>query len=181
MLLLPAAALGAEVSPERPQSRDSYIIGVGDRLTVSVWKNPELEAEVPVRPDGRISVPLVGEVDVAGLTPGEVQSLLTESYGQFITAPSVSVMVTEINSRKVFILGEVTQSGSYDILQPTNLMQALAMAGGLSEFAKKEQVVVLREVKGVTKRWKVNLNAITSGRKPQDNLLLEPGDTVIVP
>ncbi len=160
---------------------DSYIIGVGDMLKVSVWKNDELQAEVPVRPDGRISVALVGEVLVAGLTPLEVQSLLTDRYSSFVTAPSVSVLVTQVNSRKVFILGQVKESGAFDILQPTNVMQALAMAGGMTEFAKTNKIVVLREVNGVKKRWQINLDAIASGRRPEDNMVLEPGDTIIVP
>jgi polysaccharide export outer membrane protein len=176
VLTLPAL----HVSAQDPV-RDTYIIGVGDFLKVSVWKNPDLQAEVPVRPDGRISVPLIGEVHVAGLTPLEVQSLLTESYTSFVTAPSVSVLVTQINSRKVFILGQVQESGAFDILQPTNVMQALAMAGGMTEFARTNKIVVLREVNGVKKRWQVNIDAIASGKSPGDNMLLEPGDTIIVP
>lgn len=182
LLLAPALATPPAALAQEPESTsDSYIIGVGDHLKVSVWKNPDLQAEVPVRPDGRISVALIGELHVAGLTPLEVQSLLTNSYGQFVTAPSVSVLVTEINSRKVFILGQVLESGAYDILQPTNVMQALAMAGGMTEFAKSNKVVVLREVNGVKKRWQVNMDAIASGKRPEDNLMLEPGDTIIVP
>ncbi len=175
LLLGGSVALGQEVAG------DSYIIGVGDVLKVSVWKNEDLQAEVPVRPDGRISVPLIGEVHVAGLTPLEVQSLLTDRYTSFVTAPSVSVLVTQVNSRKVFILGQVKQSGAFDILQPTNVMQALAMAGGMSEFAKTNKIVVLREINGIKKRWQINIDAIASGKRPQDNMLLEPGDTIIVP
>ncbi len=175
LLLGGSVALGQEVAG------DSYIIGVGDVLKVSVWKNEDLQAEVPVRPDGRISVPLIGEVHVAGLTPLEVQSLLTDRYTSFVTAPSVSVLVTQVNSRKVFILGQVKQSGAFDILQPTNVMQALAMAGGMSEFAKTNKIVVLRYINGIKTRWQINIDAIASGKRPQDNLLLEPGDTIIVP
>lgn len=173
----------AEAPPQAPASAgdSSYIIGVGDLLKVSVWKNPDLQAEVPVRPDGRISVPLIGEVHVAGLTPLEVQALLTDHYTRFVTAPSVSVLVTQINSRKVFILGQVKESGAFDILQPTNVMQALAMAGGATEFAKTSKIVVLREVNGVKMRWQVNLDAVASGKRPEDNMVLEPGDTIIVP
>ena len=178
----PEQAAGSAPPPvAAPAGDSSYIIGVGDLLKVSVWKNPDLQAEVPVRPDGRISVPLIGEVHVAGLTPLEVQALLTDHYTRFVTAPSVSVLVTQINSRKVFILGQVRESGAFDILQPTNVMQALAMAGGLTEFAKTNKIVVLREINGVKKRWQVNLDAVASGKRPEDNMLLEPGDTIIVP
>lgn len=184
ILLLLAAGVGlAQEAREEvaAEAVDTYIIGVGDHVQVSVWKNPDLQAEVPVRPDGRISVPLVGEVRVSGLTPSEVRSLLTESYGQFVTAPSVSVLVTQINSRKVFILGQVQESGAFDIVQPTKLMQALAMAGGFTEFAKTGKIVLLREVNGVKRRWRINLDAIASGKRPDDNVLLQPGDTIIVP
>jgi len=115
------------------------------------------------------------------LTPLEVQALLTDHYTRFVTAPSVSVLVTQINSRKVFILGQVKESGAFDILQPTNVMQALAMAGGVTEFAKTSKIVVLREVNGVKMRWQVNLDAVASGKRPEDNMVLEPGDTIIVP
>jgi polysaccharide export outer membrane protein len=181
---LPAQEVAAAEAPaQAPETAgdSSYIIGVGDLLKVSVWKNPDLQAEVPVRPDGRISVPLIGEVHVAGLTPLEVQALLTDHYTRFVTAPSVSVLITQINSRKVFILGQVKESGAFDILQPTNVMQALAMAGGVTEFAKTSKIVVLREVNGVKMRWQVNLDAVASGKRPDDNMVLEPGDTIIVP
>lgn len=177
----PAPTSETQAGTPAPAGDSSYIIGVGDLLKVSVWKNADLQAEVPVRPDGRISAPLIGEVHVAGLTPLEVQALLTDHYTRFVTAPSVSVLVTQINSRKVFILGQVRESGAFDILQPTKVMQALAMAGGLTEFAKTNKIVVLREINGVKMRWQVNLDAVASGKSPDDNMLLEPGDTIIVP
>lgn len=193
VLALPPLAT-AQVAPEVQQAQEpaasggdgetnggGYVIGVGDVLGISVWKNPELQVTVPVRPDGRISVPLVGDLEVVGLAPSRVQEQLQRAYEQFITAPGVSVVVTEINSRKVFILGEVLNSGVYDILQPTKLMQALAMAGGLTEWAKEDQVIVLRDEGTTQRRWRLSLKAITSGRSPEDNLLLLPGDTVIVP
>ena len=183
LLCVSSARAQEEAAPGIESGGDygsSYIIGVGDMLKVSVWKNEDLQADVPVRPDGRISVALIGEVHVAGLTPLEVQSLLTERYTSFVTAPSVSVLVTQVNSRKVFILGQVKEPGAFDILQPTNVMQALAMAGGLTEFARTKGIVVLRKINGVDKRWLVSLDAITSGKRPGDNLELEPGDTIIV-
>ena len=158
-----------------------YLIGIGDVVVTSVWRNPELEATVPVRPDGKIAFPLIGEVEVAGRTPADLRERLTEGYERFITAPAVSVVIREINSRKVFVLGEVEESGAYDILRPTRLLQALAMAGGLTEYAKKDQVVVLREDGGRDVRFEVSIRAITSGRQIEDNLLLRPGDTIVVP
>ena len=161
--------------------REPYLIGLGDILEVSVWKNPELAVRVPVRPDGRISLPLVGEVEVAGLTPSAVRDLLSLKYQDFITGPGVSVVVAEINSRKIFIMGEVMSSGVYDIVQPTRLMQALAMAGGVTNFAKKDQVVLLRDVDGEQQRTVVSIKEIESGKNLDGNIRLWPGDTIIVP
>lgn len=160
---------------------EPYLIGIGDVLTVSVWKNEELTATVPVRPDGHISLPLVGEVEVGGRTPEAVRALLSTSYKEYITSPGVSVVVDEINSRKIFIMGEVQLSGVYDILQPTRLLQAIAMAGGLTEFAKKDQVIVLRDVGGTQQRTVVSIKDIQSGRGLDANVRLKPGDTIIVP
>ena len=159
----------------------AYLIGVGDVLTVSIWKNEELTVTLPVRPDGRISLPLVGEVEVAGRTPDAVRELLTTGFEEFITSPGVSVVVEEINSRKIFIMGEVEAPGVYDLIQPTRLLQALAMAGGLTEFAKKDQVVVLRDVGGTEQRTVVSIKDIQSGKGLDANMRLEPGDTIIVP
>lgn len=159
----------------------TYAIGVGDVLSVKVWKNDELSVTAPVRPDGRISLPLVGELDVVGRTTASLRSELTEAYGQFVAAPAVSLTIDEINSRRVFIIGEVTAAGVYDILQPTKLMQALAMAGGLSEYAKKDQVIVLRDHEGRDQRILVSIKGIESGKRSEDNIYLQPGDTIVVP
>ena len=172
---------GSAAFPQASTEREPYLIGLGDILEVSVWKNEELAVRVPVRPDGRISLPLVGEVEVAGLTPSAVRNLLTAKYQDFITGPGVSVVVAEINSRKIFIMGEVMSSGVYDIVQPTRLMQALAMAGGLTNFAKKDQVVLLRDVGGEQQRTVLSIKEIESGKNLDANIRLWPGDTIIVP
>ena len=182
MILMTLGATGAAYSQNATAAqREPYLIGLGDILEVSVWKNEELAVRVPVRPDGRISLPLVGEVEVAGLTPSAVRNLLAVKYQDFITGPGVSVVVAEINSRKIFIMGEVMSSGVYDIVQPTRLMQALAMAGGLTNFAKKDQVVLLRDVDGKQQRTVVSIKEIASGRNLESNIRLWPGDTIIVP
>ena len=110
-------------------------------MAIVVWKNQELSVTVPVRPDGRISVPLVGEVEAARRTPAELEEILTEAFEEFVTSPAVSVVVQEINSHRVFIMGEVNSSGTYDIIQPTRLLQALAMAGGLTETKSTLEVI----------------------------------------
>lgn len=182
MIVMMLGIAGAAFAQNSAASQmEPYLIGLGDILEVSVWKNPELAVRVPVRPDGRISLPLVGEVEVAGLTPSSVRNLLAVKYQDFITGPGVSVVVAEINSRKIFIMGEVMSSGVYDIVQPTRLMQALAMAGGVTNFAKKDQVVLLRDVAGEQQRTVVSIKDIETGKNLDSNIRLWPGDTIIVP
>jgi len=157
-----------------------FVIGVSDVLTLSVWGEDQLQVTLPVGPDGRISVPLLGVIEVVSRTPMEVQAELTRGYEEFVTAPAVSLVVSEINSRKVYVLGEVNEPGVFDILRPTRLLQALAMAGGYTDFAKKDEVIVIREGRSGRRRIQVSVRDITSGRKLDDNLLLLPGDTIYV-
>jgi polysaccharide export outer membrane protein len=167
-------------SDEEPP--DAYAIGVGDIVEISVWKNQDLGVTVPVRPDGRISVPLLGDVQAAGMTPLALKSTLTEGFREFVTAPEVSVVIKEIHSRRVFVTGEVANPGAYDLQPRTKVMQVLALAGGLTPYANKKKVILLRDREGrEDRRIEINLDAITSGKRPGDNLVLQPGDTVIVP
>ena len=158
-----------------------YVIGVSDVLTLSVWREDQLQVTVPVRPDGRITLPLLGEIEVVGRTPAEVQAELAKGYEGFVTAPAVSFVVSEINSRKVYVLGEVNNPGVFDILRPTRLLQALSMAGGYTDFAKKDEVIIIREGSPGERRFQVSVKEITAGRKLDDNLMLQPGDTIYVP
>lgn len=161
---------------------NAYAIGIGDVLEISVWKNPELAVTTPVRPDGRISVPLLGDVQASGLTPLALRQTLTDRFAEFVTAPGVSVVIKEINSRKVFVTGEVKSPGAFDLQPRTKLMQVLAMAGGLTPYAKG-RVVVLRDSRDGRgdRRYEINLEQIVSGKKSSDNLVLQPGDTLVVP
>jgi polysaccharide export outer membrane protein len=161
---------------------NAYAIGAGDVLEISVWKNPELTVTVPVRPDGRISVPLLGDVQAAGMTPLALKATLTDGYKEYVTAPGVSVVVKEIHSRKVFVTGEVAHPGVFDLQERTKLMQALALAGGLTPYAKG-RVIVLRDNRDgkEDRRYEFDLGAIISGKRTQDNILLIPGDTLFVP
>jgi polysaccharide biosynthesis/export protein len=182
VLLCGAAFAQSKAARTAPDPPDAYLIGIGDVLEVSVWKNPDLSVTVPVRPDGRISVPLLGDVQAAGLTPLALKATLTDGYKEYVTAPGVSVVVKEIHSRKIYVTGEVAHPGTYDLEPRGKLMQALALAGGLTPYAKG-RVVVLRDERdgGREKRMEVDLKSIINGRKPEDNLLLQPGDTLIVP
>jgi polysaccharide biosynthesis/export protein len=187
LLWLPALPAAVAAAPAvktiaQGEAADAYAIGVGDVLEISVWKNPDLSVTVPVRPDGRISVPLLGDVQAAGVTPLALKTLLTNGYRDYVTAPGVSVVVKEVNSQKIFVTGEVAKPGAYDLRARTKVMQALAMAGGLTAYAK-QRVVVLRDGqgKGSDRRIEVDLGAIVSGRHPEENITLQPGDTLVVP
>lgn len=180
-LAVPAVCDEAVVRTE-PDPASAYAIGSGDVLEISVWKNPELTVTVPVRPDGRISVPLLGDVQAANLTPAALKKALTDGYKEYVTAPGVSVVVKEIHSRKIFVTGEVAHPGAFDLQGRTKLLQALALAGGLTPYAKGRAVVLRDGHDGKEdQRFDIELGSIISGKKLQANLLLMPGDTVFVP
>ena len=166
---------------------NAYAIGIGDVIEISVWKSPELSVSVPVRPDGRVSVPLLGDIQAAGMTPLALKEQLTQGFRKYVTAPEVSVVIKEINSRKVFVTGEVKTPGAYDLQPRTKLMQVLSLAGGLTPYARGK-VIVLRDNReskdqggGPDKRYEIDIKSIVSGKRPQDNIVLQPGDTLIFP
>jgi polysaccharide biosynthesis/export protein len=183
-LWLAVAALAARAAEVKIKTEsepdDAYAIGIGDVLEISVWKNPDLSVTAPVRPDGRISVPLLGDLQAAGMTPLALRQSLTDGFAEYVTAPGVSVVVKQINSQKVFVTGEVAHPGAFDLQPRAKLMQVIALAGGLTPYAKG-RVVVLRDRSGRERRFQITLSDIISGRRPQDNLLLQPGDTLVVP
>jgi len=162
---------------------EDYVIGVEDVLFVSVWKNPDLSREVPVRPDGRITLPLIDDVSAVGLTPSRLKDVLTERWKSYITAPEVSVIVTQVNSLKVYMVGEVAKPGILQLKSRTRLLQALSLAGGFTSFADRTRIIVLRNSGGsrAETRLEFNYKKIVSGDRPEDNIFLKPGDTVIVP
>jgi polysaccharide export outer membrane protein len=157
----------------------SYKIGVGDVLHIVVWAEPQLTETAVVRPDGKVSLPLVSELEVAGQTPEAVQQTLTERLVKFVRKPRVTVTVQEIHSRMVYITGEVQRPGAYPLLDVMNVVQLVARSGGLTDFAKQKQVYVLRAVN--TARINVNYEKVLKGQAPQENVELAPGDTVVVP
>lgn len=181
-LLASSAAAQDNVTRAEGDPPDAYGIGIGDVLEISVWKNPDLSVTVPVRPDGRISVPLLGDVQAAGMTPLALKQTLTQGFKEYVTAPGVSVVVKEIHSRRIFITGEVAHPGAYDLQPNTKLMQALALAGGMTPYARR-RVVLLRDGRDgkADQRFEYQLDAIISGKRPQDNVLLHSGDTLIFP
>jgi polysaccharide export outer membrane protein len=157
----------------------AYKIGVGDVLHILVWAEPQLTETAVVRPDGKVSLPLVSELEVAGQTPEAVQQSLTEQLTKFVRKPRVTVTVQEIHSRMVYITGEVQRPGAYPLLDVMNVVQLVARSGGLTDFAKQKQVYVLRAVNSA--RVNVNYEKVLKGQAPQQNVELAPGDTVVVP
>ena len=160
---------------------NEYVIGEQDQLNITVWKEPELSGLVVVRPDGKITVPLINEVRVVGLTPAQLQTLLTEKLKPFVNIPQVTVAVRQIGSRNVFLIGEVAREGSFPINSSTTILQLIAEAGGLKDFAKRKAIYVLRKEQGKQVRHKFNYDEVIQGKNSQQNILLQPGDTVVVP
>lgn len=159
-----------------------YRIGPGDVLRIDVWREPDASmASAVVRFDGKLSLPLVGQVDVVGLTPSELQTVLVTKYGTIIRDPRVTVMVTTPNNLKVYVIGEVRREGSLRLEAPTTVLQALAESGGLTDYAKRGKIYVLRIVNKKQVRLPFDFNAVLKGGKPEQNVILQPGDTVVVP
>jgi polysaccharide export outer membrane protein len=158
-----------------------YVIGEQDVLDIDVWQEKELTGPAVVRSDGKITLPLVGEVYVVGMTPLQLETELTKRFEPFITVPQVTVAVHEINSRKVYLLGEVTHEGVYRINSTTTVSQILTQAGGLREYAKRSKIYVLRKKDGKQIRLPFNYSAFVKGKKNGQDFALQPGDTVVVP
>jgi polysaccharide export outer membrane protein len=160
---------------------DDYVIGAEDMMTVTVWKEKELSGSVVVRPDGRITVPLVGEINVVGMTPLKLESLLEERLKPFITVPKVAIAVNQINSRKVYLIGQVVREGTFPINSSMTVLQVLAGAGGLRDFAKKKKIYILRKRGDQEIRFPFDYDAAIRGRNREENIRVEPGDTIVVP
>jgi polysaccharide biosynthesis/export protein len=158
-----------------------YVIGPEDVLTVVFWREKDLSADAAVRPDGMISLPLLNDVQASGLTPEALRLQLTEAAAKFVTDPTVTVVVKEINSRKVFITGMVAKPGPYPLTAPTTVMQLLAMAGGVHEFADAKNISILRVENGRQVALRFNYRDVLRRRNLQQNIELQPGDTVVVP
>jgi len=156
-----------------------FIIGPGDVLDINVWKNQEVSRQVPVRPDGRISLPLLGDVAAAGYTPTGLKQQLQTLFARFIGNPEVTVVVLQVHSYQIFVQGMVAHPGTYPIDGRTTLVQAISLAGGLGEFASRNKIVVLRQAIGGTKRFVVSYDDIVRGARPDE--VLRPGDSIIVP
>lgn len=158
-----------------------YVIGPEDVLYIHVWKEEALSRTVPVRFDGKISIPLIDEAPAAGLTPLQLKENLTEQFKKFISNPVISVIVMEANSFKVYISGEVRTPGVYRLRSETSILQIIPMAGGFTEWADKKNILIIRKEGGKEKRFKVNYKEAVRGKEPAAKMILKPGDTIIVP
>jgi polysaccharide export outer membrane protein len=175
---------GATAEPAVPAGvtpPTDYVIGADDQLAVIFWRETNMSAEVTVRPDGKISLPLINDIQASGLTPDQLRLSLTEAATKYIEDPTVTVVVKAINSRRVFITGQVGKPGPYPLTAPTTVLQLLALAGGVAEYAKSDQIQVMRTENGKTTSHRFNYKDVIKGKKLEQNLLLRPGDTVIVP
>jgi polysaccharide export outer membrane protein len=159
----------------------SYKIGPQDVLRIDVWKEPEISRSVPVRPDGKVSLPLLNDVQAAGLTAMELANVITEGLKKFMNSPQVTVSVSEINSRRVYVTGEVTRPGAYPLLPNMTVLQALTSAGGFTQFARIKSIYVLRTESGKQVKHAFNYKDVVNGKRPEDNILVLPGDTIVVP
>lgn len=182
----PAPADAAPASTATPSSvkphDDSFIIGADDVLAINVWKETDLSRSVPVRSDGKISLPLVGEVVAAGQTPLQLEQDIAAKLQSYMTAPEVTVMVQQINSRKFNILGQVLKPGEYPLTATTTIVDAIATAGGFKDFAKKKKIYILRQNPGGGEsRIDFNYQDFVKGKNASQNITIKPHDTVIVP
>lgn len=174
-------AVTSDAPKQSAATGPSYTIGAQDVLDISVWKEPEVSRLVPVRPDGKISLPLLNDVQAAGLTPAALAAQITESLKKYLTNPQVTVIVTTINSQRVYISGEVVRPGAFPMLPGMTVMQALTSAGGFTPFAKIKSIYVLRDDHGKKVRFQFNYKAVVNGKNADQDIELKAGDTIVVP
>jgi polysaccharide export outer membrane protein len=172
-----AAPAAAEARPAAPVDPNSYIIGPEDQLFVRVWREADLSGPLIVRPDGKISLPLVGDLQAAGLTPEQLAKAVAAGLSKYMNNPEVNVAIQQVNSKYYFIQGEVLKPGRYPLLVTTTVLQALVNAGGFQEFASRKKIVVMRG----NERMKFNYNDVIKGKKMAQNINLQSGDLIIVP
>lgn len=170
-----AAVKGGVVPPA------GYVIGPDDVLGIVFWREKDLSQDVMVRPDGKISVPLLNDIDAAGLTPEELRQRVMAQAQRLVEDANVTVIVKQINSRRVYITGQVGKPGPYPLSGPTTVLQLIATAGGLLEYADAEEIVVMRNENGIPTNYKFNYKEVIRQKNLKQNIELKPGDTVVVP
>jgi len=172
-----AAASAAQAAPDDP----TYKIGAQDVVKIDVWREDQLTRTVPVRPDGKISLPLLNDIQAAGLTPMDLANIIRDGLKKYINNPQVTVSVSEINSRRIYVNGEVNKPGVYQLLPNMTVLQALSGSGGFTQFAKVKSLYILRNVNGKPTRIPFNYKEAIKGKEAEQNIELQPGDVIVVP
>ena len=177
------ATLSQSVSAEASKPHDdSFVIGANDVLAINVWKEPDVSRSVPVRSDGKISLPLAGEIQASGLTPLKLEQDIASKLQSYISEPEVTVIVQQINSQKFNILGMVSKPGSYSLTNSSTVLDAIAAAGGFRDFAKQKSIYVLRRnPNGTESRLPFNYKDVVKGKNSDQNVKLQPNDTIVIP
>jgi polysaccharide export outer membrane protein len=176
------SAVDLKSQPVKAATDDpNYSIAPEDVLTIDVWKEPEISRTVPVRRDGKISLPLLNDLQAAGLTPSQLGAEIVERLRATIVHPQVTVIVAQMSSLRIYILGQVTRGGAYPLVPDMTVMQALSVAGGFTPYANVKKIHVMRTENGTDKIFPLNYKEVSSGRKTEQNIHLKPGDTIVVP
>jgi polysaccharide export outer membrane protein len=192
LVLLAAAQQATPATPQQPASGpvdppksvalpEGYVIGPEDALSVVFWRDKDMSADVVVRPDGKISLPLLNDVQAAGFTPEQLRAQLVKAASKFVEDPNATVVVKEIKSRKVFVTGNVAKPGTYPLGGEMNVLQLIAIAGGVLEYADTKNIVIMRNDNGRQQSFKFNYNDVIRQKRVEQNILLKPGDTVVIP
>ncbi len=177
----PAPSVNQALPANTVATDPDYKIGPQDMLRIDVWKEPDISRVVPVRPDGKITLPLVNDVQASGLTTNQLAAKIAEGLKKFITSPQVTVGVTEINSRKFFVSGEVARPGAFPLLPNMTVLQALSTAGGFTQFAREKKIYILRMEDGRQVKHSFNYKDAISGKNVEQNIMLQGGDIIVVP
>jgi polysaccharide biosynthesis/export protein len=172
-----AAQGGAPIAPDDP----AYKIGAEDVLKIDVWREDQLTRTVPVRPDGRITLPLLNDVRASGLTPMELAGAIRDELKNYVNNPQVTVSVMEINSRRIYVTGEVAKSGAFGLLPHMTALQAISSTGGFTQFARPKNIYILRTEHGEQVKLPFNYKEALKGHNPEQNIELQPGDIIVVP
>ncbi len=179
--LVSVSVFGQGNSENQQKSQDEYVIGAGDNLSIQVWREPNLSGNFTVRPDGKITFPLLNDIKAEGLTPLQLKKVIESGLTKYISAPVVTVVVTSANSKNIFVMGKVNNPGKYPLTGPTTVLQALAQAGGLAEWAKGDEIVILRTENGKQRKIEFDYDDVSKGKHLEQNIFLKPGDTIVVP
>ena len=174
-------ATGKTNNPVSAATDVDYVIGPQDVVRIDVWKEAEISRTIPVRPDGKISLPLLNDIQASGLTALQLGKSIRDGLTKYLTNPEVTVTVTEINSRRVYITGEVARAGAFPLLPNMTVLQALSSAGGFTQFARTKGIYVLRNESGKQVKLPFNYKEVVKGKNQEENLLLQPGDVIVVP